>query len=91
MTEDRRYATAKRVFEAQKLFRPFTDYAKDECWVHPATLQAMKQAEAAFANDDYDSADHLAEVVTRMMRRDTIKFQQNPKAWIARMREAHHG
>jgi hypothetical protein len=48
----------------------------------------MKEAEKAFAADDYDRAEHLAEVVLSMMRRDTVKFQSNPKAWIEKMREA---
>jgi hypothetical protein len=51
-------------------------------------LQAIREAEQAFAADDYDRAEHLAEVVLIMMRRDTVKFQANPKAWIAKMREA---
>jgi hypothetical protein len=85
---DRKLAAAHRVVAAEKCFIPFND--KDHCWVHPATLKAMKQAEHAFANDDYDRAEHLAEVVLCMMRRDTAKFQANPEAWIAnaKMREA---
>jgi hypothetical protein len=85
---DRQLAVARRVHKTQKCFIPFNDKKANKCWVHPATLQAMKEAEKAFAADDYDRAEHLAEVVLSMMRRDTVKFQRNPKAWIAKMREA---
>jgi hypothetical protein len=81
-------AAARRVVAAQKCFRPFTDYDKGECWVRPATLQAMREAEQAFARDDYERAEHLAEVVLAMMRRDTARLNADPKLWIARMREA---
>jgi hypothetical protein len=37
---ERRQAATRRVFEAQKTFRPFSNYASGECWVHPATLKA---------------------------------------------------
>jgi hypothetical protein len=85
MRDDREIASARRVHEAQKLFRPFSDYERDECWVHPATLQAMREAEAAFDREDYDLTDHLAAVVTSMMRRDLPKFQADPAAWKARL------
>jgi hypothetical protein len=83
--EQRRLTAAHHVFEAQQTFLVFND--EDQCWVYPATLRAMQQAEAAFADDDFDRAEHLAAVVLCMMRRDTAKFRANPKAWIARMRE----
>ena len=51
-----------------------------------AVEQAIKQAEAAFAAEDYDRAEHLAEVVLRMARRDAVKFQADPNAWMAK----HH-
>jgi hypothetical protein len=86
---DAQTAAARRVFAAQKCFRPFSDYATGECWVHPATLQAMREAEAAFAAAEYDRAEHLADVVLAMMRRDTIKFSADRKGWITRMRGDH--
>jgi hypothetical protein len=79
-------AAARRVFEAAKTFRVFYDYDKD-CWPSRASEQAMREAEQAFAADDYDRAGHLAAVVLVMMRRDTAKFNADPKGWIARMRE----
>ena len=51
-----------------------------------AVEQAIKQAEAAFTAADYDRAEHLAEVVLHMTRRDAPKFQADPEAWIARQR-----
>jgi hypothetical protein len=82
--EDRRLVCARRVFTAQKCFLPFN--IKGKCWVKPATLKAMQEAERAFAEDDYDRAEHLAAVVLAMMKRDTVKFTADPKAWMARMR-----
>jgi hypothetical protein len=87
LSDDRRLAAARCVFEAQKTFRPFHNEG-GECWVKPATLQAMREAEAAFAGEDFARAEHLAAVVLCMMRRDTVKFNANRAAWIARMREA---
>jgi hypothetical protein len=84
MTDERCLAVARCVVAAQKLFRPFSNYATGECWVHPATLKAMQQAEAAFMVEDYDRAEHLAAVVVCMMRRDLSKYQADPKAWIKR-------
>jgi hypothetical protein len=86
VSEDRRSAAARRVHEAQKCFRVFSNYDTGECWVHPATLKAMKEAERACADGDYDRAAHLAEVVLVMIRRDTAKYQADPNAWIAKMR-----
>ena len=39
-----------------------------------AVEQAIKQAEAAFTAADYDRAEHLAEVVLHMTRRDAPKI-----------------
>jgi hypothetical protein len=47
----------------------------------------MRETEAAFASKDYDRAEHLAAVVIAMMRRDTVRFQADPKAWIAKLRD----
>lgn len=88
MSKQRRISAARRVLEAQKCFRVFTNYATGQCWVKPATLQAMREAEQAFADDDFDRAEHLSDVVIAMMRRDTARFEADPEAWIAAMREA---
>jgi hypothetical protein len=48
--EDRRQACARHVFEAQKTFLPFNVNA--HCWVIPAILKAMQEAEQAFADVD---------------------------------------
>jgi hypothetical protein len=85
MSDERRLACARRVVEAKKCFRLFN--VEDHCWASPATEAAMQAAEAAFTRDDYDSAEHLAAVVLAVMRRETAKFQANPEAWIAKMRE----
>lgn len=89
MDEARRLVGVQRVVEAQQCFRVFSNYTTGECWVKPATLQAMREAEQAFAGEDYDRAEHLAAVVIAMMRRDTSQYQADPKAWMARMREVY--
>jgi hypothetical protein len=90
MNDERRLAVARRVVEAQKCFRVFTNYDTGECWVKPATLQAMREAEQAFANDEYDQAEHLSDVVLVMMHRDISQYRADPKAWIVRVREQDH-
>jgi hypothetical protein len=80
-TDQRRLAVARCVFEAQKaasIFRVNDDWVPSR-----AVEQAIKQAEHAFADDDYDRAEHLAKVVLCMVRRDAPKFQADPKAWVA--------
>lgn len=78
MSEDRRrLVVANRVFEAQKATAAF--HAKDDDWCPSrAVEQAIKQAEAAFANDDLDAAEHLAAVVLCMCRRELPKFRATP-------------
>jgi hypothetical protein len=84
MDDDRRMAVARRLVEAGKALRVFQ--IKDRYWPNRATEQAMK-SERAFGREDYDRAEHLADVVLRMVRRDTIKFQADPKKWIDKIRE----
>jgi hypothetical protein len=49
--------------------------------------KAMTEAERAFADEDYDRAEHLAKVIACMVRRETPKFTANPKARIERLQE----
>jgi hypothetical protein len=86
MREQRRQAAGRRVFEAQKQLRRFADAAAGAQWVHPATDKAMKDAELAFSDDDYDRAEHLAAVVTVMLGRDFAKFNADPKVWRSKLR-----
>jgi hypothetical protein len=84
----RRHDAACRVFAGQKNFLVFNDeHDETQNWANRGTLKAMQEAEKAFAEDDFDRAEHLADVVQHMMRRDIPKFRANPKAWIAKMRE----
>jgi aminoglycoside phosphotransferase (APT) family kinase protein len=48
--------------------------------------EAMKEAERAFSDEDYDKAEYLAKVVAYLVKREAPKFAANPKAWI----EKHH-
>jgi hypothetical protein len=49
--------------------------------------EAMKEAERAFSDDDYDLAEHLIKVVAYLVQREAPKFAANPKAWIETRRE----
>jgi hypothetical protein len=49
--------------------------------------EAMKEAERAFSDDDYDRAEHLAKVVAYLVKREAPKFAANPKAWIETRQE----
>jgi hypothetical protein len=87
MSDERRVAVARRVVEAQKCFCVFN--VEDHCWASPATEAAMQQAEAAFACDDYDSAEQLRRVTPHHGEHNSGQmFQANPEAWIAKMRHA---
>jgi hypothetical protein len=50
--------------------------------------KTMKEAEAAFCDEDYDRAEHLAKVVAAMVRREAPIFAANPERWIERWQEA---
>ena len=80
--DDRRTAVARRLVEAGKALRVFQ--IKDRYW---ARSREPRESERAFGREDYDRAEHLADVVLRMVRRDTIKFQADPKKWIDKIRE----
>ena len=51
----------------------------------------MKEAEAAFADDDYDRAEHLARLVAAMVRREAPIFVANPTKWIEKWDEGAEG
>jgi hypothetical protein len=48
--------------------------------------QTMKEAEAAFADADYDRAEHLARVVAALVKREAPIFAADPKRWIEKWR-----
>jgi multidrug resistance efflux pump len=81
---DRRLAVARRLVEAQKATA--ICHVKGDCCPSRAVEQATKEAECAFAEKDYARAEHLAEVVLCMARRDAARFQANPEAGVARLR-----
>jgi hypothetical protein len=59
----------------------------DEQYLSRTVDGAMKEAEAAFVDDDYDRAEHLAQVVAYLVRREAPKFAADPKMWIETRRE----
>ncbi len=75
---------ADLMVEAQQAVAMF-HVGDDDC-PSRAVAQAMNELEAAFVDDEFDRAEHLAAVVMRMVRRDLPKFQANPKAWLAKLR-----
>ena len=79
---DRRLTVARQIVTAQRGFPLFLFDGEQ----HPsrAILQTMRQAECAFAADDFDRAEHLAKVVTAMIKREAPKFAADPKKYIER-------
>jgi hypothetical protein len=78
--ERRRIAVARQLVEAGRSFHAF-DF-EGEQYPSKVTLETMKEAERAFADDDFDCAEHLARIVAYLVRRETPKFTANQKAWI---------
>lgn len=83
--DSRRRAVAIRMIEAGKATTAFC-VGRDGWCAGRAIEKAIRQAEAAFARDDFDTAEHLAAVVLCMCKRAMPKFQADPKAWLAAMR-----
>jgi hypothetical protein len=53
----------------------------------PATMQAFREAQLAYIADDLNKFEYLAAVTMAMLRRDTAKFNADPKKWHERLRE----
>jgi hypothetical protein len=79
----RRLTVAQLLVDVGKSLHAF-EFKGRQYLSHPID-EAMKEAEAAFAADDYDLAEHLAKVVACMVRREAPKFAANPKARIERL------
>ena len=60
---------------------------KDE-YLPPVIDKAMRECEAAFSDDDYDHAEHLAKVVKAMVARVGPQFAADPQMYIM-LKELH--
>jgi hypothetical protein len=49
--------------------------------------ETMRRAEKAFSEHDFDRAEHLAEVVAYLVKREAPIFAADPKRWIAKWHE----
>ncbi len=87
MRGPRRVAVARQLVDVGRALHAF-DF-QGEQYLSPAVDAAMKEAERAFSDDDYDRAEHLAKVVACMVRREAPKFAADPKRWIEMHAGAH--
>ena len=81
----RRLEVAKQLVAVGKGFNRFL--YQDEQRPSRAVERTMQQAEQAFADEQYDHAEHLANVVVYMIERDAPIFAADPKKWIAKREE----
>jgi len=85
MPSSRRIAVAHKLVAVGRSLGAF-DF-EGEQYLSRAVSETMKEAERAFSDEDYDRAEHLAKVVTWLVRREAPKFAANPRAWIEMRRE----
>jgi hypothetical protein len=92
----RRIAVARQIVDVGRALRAF-DFEGEQylSWtVHKTMLEAERAYSRALDEDQpaaaaahYDRAEHLAKVVSYLVRREAPKFAANPKAWIEKRRE----
>jgi hypothetical protein len=83
--DTRRVAVARRVVDVQRSLSAFT-YGDDQ-FPSPTVMKAMRECEAAFSDDDFDRAEHLANVTAFLIAREAPKFATDPEKWIKRVQE----
>jgi hypothetical protein len=66
---------------------PYIPFEGRKQYLSHTVDEAMKEAEAAFSDDDYDRAEYLAKIVAYLVRREAPKFAGNPEAWIETQQE----
>jgi hypothetical protein len=81
----RKLTVARRLVDVGRSLKAFDFEGKQ--YLSRTVDEAMKAAEQAFSDTDYDRAEHLAKVVAYLVRREAPKFTANPKAWIETRRE----
>jgi hypothetical protein len=81
----RQQRVARQIVDVGRSLNAFN--FEDEQYLSRAVDKAMKEAEAAFSDDDYDRAEHLAKVVACLVKREAPKFAANPRALIEARRE----
>ena len=83
--QTRKFKVARQLVEVGRSLWAF-NYG-DGQYLSRTVDRAMKEAEKAFGDADYDHAEHLGKVVACLVRREAPKFAANPTAWIERRRE----
>jgi hypothetical protein len=78
--QKRQLAVARRLVDVGRSLSAF-DY-KDKQYLSRTVRETMLEAERAFADNDYDWAEHLAKIVAYLVAREAPKFAANPKLWI---------
>jgi hypothetical protein len=68
-------------------YGPHVPFEGREQYLSRAVDKTMREAEAAFAADDYARAERLAKVVAFLVKREAPKFAADPKKWIETWKE----
>lgn len=55
-------------------------------YLSKAVERTMKDAEQAFANCDYDRAEHLVLVIAAMVKREAPIFAADPDKWVDKIK-----
>jgi hypothetical protein len=82
---DRRLIVARQLVAVGRSLNAFN--SGEGQYLSRTVDEVMKEAERAFADDNYDRAEHLAKVVAYLVGRESPKFAANPKAWIETQQE----
>jgi hypothetical protein len=81
----RRITVAHQLLDVGKSLHAF-DFG-DEQFLSRTVDETIREAEAAFAEDDFSRAEHLAKVVAYLVRREAPRFAANPARWVETWRE----
>lgn len=80
MSKRKQLAVARQLMDVGRSLHAFN--FKDEQYLSRTVHETMPEAERAFADNDYDQAEHLAKVVTYLVKREAAQFAANPQRWI---------
>ena len=84
----RQIAVARQLVDVGRSLRAFDFDGQQHL---PRTIDAaMKEAERAFSEDDYDRAEHLAKVIERMIQARNSKVRGQPEEVYRDARELQH-
>jgi hypothetical protein len=87
LMEARKLEVAKQLLAVGRMFNAFLYDGEQR--PSRAIDQAMKEAERAFADGQYDRSERLAKVVALMIKREAPKFAADPMKYVETRRELH--